>query len=418
MKYIFFLGKTPALSLAEIYSMLRKYELDYKVITIASKFAIIEINQEFNLRDFFVQLGGTIKIARVIEDKKDSDIQEIVLRKTADLFEKSPSKKTIAYSLYFTEKENKNKVIESLENIKTIFYKVKKQYSEKNSLRILEPQTDETEISSASIFNNKLTNPNKGAELSFIFIGNKTVIAQTIAVQDIESYSMRDYEKPGKDARIGMMPPKLAQIMINLAEIKEGQLILDPFCGTGTILQEALLNDYRVIGSDANGDQIEKCKQNLDWIGKQYELTYPDYKIFQASFSDAMRKISKNSIDAIVTESTLGPIYKKVPNKTEIKSNYNTLKKLYARFFGSTQNVLRTGKRIILTLPAYQVKPGEFILAEFIDSLEKLGYSIVCPLPNEFKSKDIKITKRNTIIYSRPEQIVAREIVILQKISN
>lgn len=415
MKYIFFLGKTPALSLAEIHSMLKRYELDYKVETVSSKFAIIEIDQEFSLRDFFVQLGGTIKVAETIVEENNPDFQEVVLRETANLLEKNPSKKTIAYSLYFTEKENKNKVIESLKNIKQIFYEVKSQYSEKNSIRVLEPQTDDAELSSASIFNNKLTNPNKGAEFNFIFIGSKVIIARTVAVQDIESYSMRDYEKPGKDARIGMMPPKLAQIMINLAEIKEGQMILDPFCGTGTILQEALLNDYRVIGSDANGDQIEKCKQNLDWIGKQYELTYPDYKIFQAGFGDAMRKISNNSIDAIVTESTLGPIYKKVPNNTEIKTNYNTLKKLYARFFGSGQNVLRPGKRIVVTLPAYQIKPGEFVFAEFIDSLEKLGYSIVCPLPNEFKGKDIKITKRNTIIYSRPEQIVAREIVIFQK---
>jgi tRNA G10 N-methylase Trm11 len=415
MKYIFFLGKTPALSLAEIHSMLRKYELDYEVETVSGKFAIIEINQKFSLRDFFVQLGGTIKVAELIVEENNPNLQELVLKETANLLEKNPSKKTIAYSLYFTEKENKDKVIESLKNIKQIFYEVKSQYSEKNSIRVLEPQTDDAELSSASIFNNKLTNPNKGAEFNFIFIDSKVVIARTVAVQDIESYSMRDYEKPGKDARIGMMPPKLAQIMINLAEIKAGQMILDPFCGTGTILQEALLNDYKVIGSDANGDQIEKCKQNLDWIGKQYELTYPDYKIFQAGFGDAMRKISNNSIDAIITESTLGPIYKKVPNNTEIKANYNTLKKLYTRFFGSAQNVLRPGKRIVVTLPAYQIKPGEFVFAEFIDSLEKLGYSIVCPLPNEFKGKDIKITKRNTIIYSRPEQIVAREIVIFQK---
>jgi tRNA G10 N-methylase Trm11 len=415
MKYIFFLGKTPALSLAEIHSMLRRYELNYKVETVYSKFAIIEINQEFNLRDFFVQLGGTIKVAETITEENNPNLQEIVLRETGKLLENNPSKKTIAYSLYFTEKENKNKVIESLKNIKQTFYEVKNQYSEKNSIRILEPQTDESEISSASIFNNKLTNPNKGAEFNFIFIGSKVIIARTVVVQDIESYSMRDYEKPGKDARIGMMPPKLAQAMINLAEVKAGEIILDPFCGTGTILQEALLNDYKVIGSDANGDQIKKCKQNLDWIAKQYELTYPDYKIFQAGFGDAMRKISNNSINAIVTESTLGPIYKKVPNKTEIKANYNTLKKLYARFFGSALNVLRPGKRIVVTLPAYQIKPGEFVFADFIDSLEKLGYSIVCPLPNEFKGKDIKITKRNTIIYSRPEQIVAREIVILQK---
>lgn len=415
MKYIFFLGKTPALSLAELSSMLRKFELEYKVENVSKDFAKIDIEQEFNLRDFFVQIGGIIKVSREISIVEEAELEKAISEEIQKLLENNPSKKNIAYSLYFSEKLNKDKANDTLPKIRRMFYEIKNKFSENNSLRILELQENTSELSSATIFNNKLTNPKKGAEFDLIFSNGKISISKTVTVQDIESYSMRDYEKPGKDARIGMMPPKLAQAMINLAEIKAGQTILDPFCGTGTILQEALLNDYRVIGSDANGEQIDKCKQNLTWISKKYIITYPEYKVFQSGFSEAMRKIDNNSIDAIVTECTLGPIYKKIPKNEEIRTNYNTLKKLYTRLLGSAQNVLKSHRRIVVTLPAYQIKPGEFVFAEFIDSFEKLGYSIVCPLGEKFKERGVKITKRNTIVYSRPDQIVAREIVILEK---
>ena len=210
------------------------------------------------------------------------------------------------------------------------------------------------------------------------------------------------------------MPPKLAQIMINLAQIKKGEVILDPFCGIGTILQEALLNDYKVIGSDANGDQIANCKENLEWLSKKYILEYPDYKIFQSDTRNITRKIKPNSIDAIVTESTLGPIYKKVPSKAEIGHNYNRFVKMYTGFFQVAKLILRKNKRIIITIPAYKTKNGGYMTAPFIDSLEKIGYSVISPLDQEFITEDIKITNRNSIIYDRPNQIVAREVLIFK----
>jgi tRNA G10 N-methylase Trm11 len=60
----------------------------------------------------------------------------------------------------------------------------------------------------------------------------------TIACQDIDAYTKRDTSK-SRDMVVGMMPPKLAQIMINLATEGRKEIIYDPFCGLGTILIEA-----------------------------------------------------------------------------------------------------------------------------------------------------------------------------------
>lgn len=414
MQYIFFLGRIPAISLSEIQAMLEKYKLGYKIVLLNPAFVILDIEQEFDIRDFFVQMGGTLKIAEVLGSFPQESLKEEIVSSVKKSLENRPSKKSVGYSIYFTIKTEKNKEEEIGKLFQDMFSKMKRDELGKFSIRIVYPEAGELELSTASIFNNKLANPNKGIEFNFIYTDRKVIIGKTLIVQDIESYSMRDYEKPGRDAKIGMMPPKLAQIMINLAQVKAGQLIFDPFCGTGTILQEALLNDYRVIGSDANGEQTEKCKENLDWISKKYILTYPDYKVFQGSFTQALKTLKQDQVDAIVTESTLGPVYKKVPSPAEIKNNYATLKKLYIRFLQAAKPVLKNKSRLVVTLPAYQLKPKEYVFGEFIDSLEKLGYSVVCPLDKDFQSADIRITKRNTIIYSRPEQIVAREIIIFQ----
>ena len=60
------------------------------------------------------------------------------------------------------------------------------------------------------------------------------------------------------------------------------------------------------------------------------------------------------------------------------------------------------------------MKDGKFITAPFIDRLEKIGYSVVSPLNKEFTTENIKITGRNSIIYSRQNQIVAREVFIFE----
>jgi tRNA G10 N-methylase Trm11 len=414
MKYIFFLGRIPSISLAEIQALLEKSKLNYEIALLNPAFVILDIKENFYVRDLFVQMGGTLKIAEVLGTYQEENLREEIVSSIKKSLEDRPSKKSIGYSIYFTKKEEKNKESEMAAIFQDMFSKMKRDELKDASIRIVYPESSNIELSTASVFNNKLTNPNKGMEFDAIFTGKTVILAKTLIVQDIESYSMRDYEKPGRDAKIGMMPPKLAQVMINLAKVKEGQTILDPFCGTGTILQEALLNDYRAIGSDANGEQIAKCKENLEWISKKYDLTYPDYKVFQASFTEAIKRLNPDSVDAIVTESTLGPVYKKIPNTTEIKNNYAEIKKLYIRFLQSAKTAVKNKGRIVATLPAYQLKPKEYVFGDFVDSLEKLGYSVVCPLDKKFESSDIRITKRNTIIYSRPEQIVAREIIIFQ----
>src|SRR4029078_6190467 len=99
----------------------------------------------------------------------------------------------------------------------------------------------------------------------------------------------RDREMSTRDAKVGMLPPKLAQIIINMAvgempeeakqsvcEVPPDQPIpkdhlakitlLDPFCGTGVILQEAALMGYKAYGSDLMPQMANYAQQNWAWL--------------------------------------------------------------------------------------------------------------------------------------------------------
>ncbi len=59
------------------------------------------------------------------------------------------------------------------------------------------------------------------------------------------------------------MQSKLARCMVNLAKPKSGELVFDPFCGTGSILIEAALIGCRVLGADIKRQMVKGTAQNM-----------------------------------------------------------------------------------------------------------------------------------------------------------
>ena len=409
MKYIFHLGRIPSLSVAELQIMLKKFEVKYTVKFISKEMLTLDIENEINFKNFLIQIGGTKKISKIIDSYPNLEEAFISIK---SIIEKISGKKTIGYSFYSRQENEKKEMRDVFEKIRKRFIDIKRSQAGKTNIRLVFPDNETLELNSASIYKNKLTI--RGVEFNIIISNDKILLSKTIAVQDVESYSQRDYGRPKRDSHIGMIPPKLAQIMINFADIKKGETILDPFCGIGTILQEALLNDYKIIGIDANDKQVENSKENFKWLSERYILEYPDYKIFQSDVGNITRKIKANSIDAIVTESTLGPVYKKLPTIKEMKQNFSKLEKIYLKFFQISKTVLRKKANLVVTLPAYKIKPEQYLFTPFIDKLEKIGYSITCPLDKRLITKYTKITHRNSIIYDRPDQTVAREVIVFK----
>ena len=83
----------------------------------------------------------------------------------------------------------------------------------------------------------------------------------------------------------GSMSPKLARCMVNLSRVKEGQLLLDPFCGTGGILIEAGLIGCKVVGSDIYWKMKNGTAINLDYYGitdyRTFNLDVRELKMYE-----------------------------------------------------------------------------------------------------------------------------------------
>lgn len=110
------------------------------------------------------------------------------------------------------------------------------------------------------------------AELSILEDQGELVIARTVWIQNADDWARRDRKRPYQDIKRGMLPPKIARIMANLASAGQARTLLDPFCGTGTILMEAMLTGCSVIGSDLDPQAVEGTKANLAWAASQYPL--------------------------------------------------------------------------------------------------------------------------------------------------
>jgi tRNA (guanine10-N2)-dimethyltransferase len=92
------------------------------------------------------------------------------------------------------------------------------------------------------------------------------------------------------------LPAKLARCMVNLAKPKVGELVLDPFCGTASLLVEASLIGCRVLGFDAQRRMIKGSLHNLAYYGVK-----PDGMIV----ADA-RQSPVKEVDCIVTDPPYG----------------------------------------------------------------------------------------------------------------
>jgi len=102
---------------------------------------------------------------------------------------------------------------------------------------------------------------------------------------------------------------KLARAMINLIGLKEGEIMCDPFCGTGTILLEAESMGINAIGVDFDKKMCDKTKQNIDANGFDSKIIHGDFSKFTTL---------EDKFDAIVTDLPYGTASKSSENPQEL----------------------------------------------------------------------------------------------------
>lgn len=267
------------------------------------------------------------------------------------------------------------------------------------SLRLV-PNTEPT-LSTATSHNNKLGLSPAKVELMIIRTSREIIIAESIGAQNITAYTRRDHGKPKRDAFVGMLPPKLAQIMLNLAltdPTKDSQaVILDPFCGTGTVLQEALLRDLSALGSDLSEKMVDYTEKNLDWLITTHKTKG---KIAGISAADATKHRWPNAknITAVVCETYLGQPFSAPPSPAKLKEVVGNCNHIISQFLANIRPQLQPGTPLCIAVPSWRSKDGSLTHLPLIRKLADIGFEL----------------QRQPLIYSRPDQVVAREILVLK----
>jgi len=77
---------------------------------------------------------------------------------------------------------------------------------------------------------------------------------------------------------LGSLNPPVAAALVQLSNSKPNSLILDPFCGAGTILIEAFTMGYSMIGGDYNPQAISAALRNIIASKTPLSLNYWDAK--------------------------------------------------------------------------------------------------------------------------------------------
>ena len=390
--FIAILGRQPDISLAEleaVYGVAQVRQVSAQVATVATDTIDLSI------------LGGTTKIGKVIttlplKRLRDADlftdVSKDIVHHHIDAWRGVNHKITLGISAY-----NLDVPPRLVQKTGLILKSALKKHSV--SLRLV--PNDDTALSTAVSHNNKLGLSDNKVELMVVKTSTDIIIAESRGAQNITAYTRRDHGKPKRDAFVGMLPPKLAQIMLNLAlgsKNNTPDLILDPFCGTGTVLQEALIRDLNVIGTDLSDKMVSYTQENLNWITKSHKHTG---QIIEISQADATSNQWSNAqqIGAVVCETYLGQPFSAPPSPAKLKEVTGNCNHIISGFLNNIHPQLNPGTRLCIAVPAWRNKDGSLTHLPLTRDPSRPGFDLVRP----------------PMIYSRPDQVVGRELLLLTK---
>lgn len=415
--YVTILGRQPALGIAELERVFGGQN-----ITPLSNLSTLVTTNSLEIQ----KLGGSLKAGRVVIDINSGDWSKVsnkIIQKYDKEWASFDGKITLGISAYGFSVTSRE--------VQKIGITLKQKLKRANvSVRLI-PNQDPA-LSTATSHHNKLGLSDNKVELLIIRANNgRIVVAESTGAQNITAYAKRDQQRPKRDAFVGMLPPKLAQIMINLAALPQTSRstasrgdnlqpepgakpvsetssrdgvqsrILDPFCGTGVILQEAALLGYAVYGSDLAEKMVRYSRDNLNWLADTHHVTF-DWYLHEGDATDTKWQ---QPIDAVVAETYLGQPFSAPPSPAKLDEVRGNCNHIITEFLKNLAPQIAAGTPVCIAVPAWRTKENSFTHLPFITTIAQLGFK-----PHEFHN-----VSQNDLLYYREDQVVARELLVLVK---
>ncbi len=260
-------------------------------------------------------------------------------------------------------------------------------------------------LPSVAVTTNKLLTG--GAEIILITTPEGIHVGTTEAVQDFEGWSDRDYGRPARDTASGMLPPKLARAMVNLSGFDPSKsAILDPFCGSGTVMMEAVfMGGTRIEGRDVSQKAVDDSKTNLAWLKKKYRTADVEIPVH---LQDARYLAGDaQTFDCIVAETYLGPAQHGDEAAAWVARVRSDLLDLYKEAFSSLAKQLTKDGRMVIAFPVFHKNHR----ADYLPLAPLLVAAGLAILPFPVKAE----TPNGGLLYERKGQQVGREILLLKR---
>ena len=394
MQSLFVLGRQSNLGLAELESVLGAGH----IAPLEGGIVLSDIPAD---QIPFRRLGGSIKLCTVLETVPTTDwksIEKALLKIIPEVaVNLNEGKLHLGVSVYG--------ISVGLKDVQATALRLKKAVRAKTDQTVRVVPNNELALNTAQVIHNKLVT-DQGVEVVLVQHESSVLVCVTKEEQNITAYAKRDQNRPKRDARVGMLPPKLAQIITNLGAgnlpANNEATVLDPFCGTGVVLQEAALMGYNVYGTDIEERMIDYSVENLTWLNETHSLT-PLEATFQ--IGDATTYQWPDTFTFVAGEGYLGQPFSAFPSEAKLRDVTQTCNQIMKGFLKNIADQIPSGTRICIALPAWQRLNGTFEHLKLLDQIEDLGYNHV----------SFVHVRTEDLLYYRPDQVVARELLVITR---
>ncbi len=397
-QYLFILGREPQLSVAEIAAVARARQLTITWRAITESYALVEGDVT---PDFFKRLAGSIKLAQILSEVEYE--QGIIRDFVVNYLHSFTGECLFGFSWYG------HKIPSWLKPMGLAL----KREIKTSGRRARLVESRQATLSSVVVEKNHLLPP-RGTEFIFQPLSEtRLIIARTVAVQEFAEWSERDYGRPERDSRVGMLPPKLARLMINLAEGELSAPLLDPFCGSGTVLQEAVALGYKSVwGSDIDKQGIERTAANLQWLKQKHPAWQFTEKLLAVDVRQLKTQFKDIKFGAIVTEPYLGPSGR-IFDAKQYQAVEKELVALYSLALKNLAALILPGRRLVMVWPVFHLG-ARLLYLPLVSELPSWGWKVENILPPQVPSA--WQNARGSGLYERPGQRVGREIFVLRRV--
>lgn len=215
----------------------------------------------------------------------------------------------------------------------------------------------------------------------------------TSYVPNVQQFQLRSNERPVVSSDISISA-RLAKLLLNVSGVQKGETVLDPFCGSGTILMEALLLGANALGVDRDPVRIENSRRNLEWLRKTYQVEGRSFLLKVGDATQLEKVIPGLQVDVVVSEPIFLPRIDFAPSLEKARKLIKNSSRLYSEALYSIAGVIRKGGRVVLVVPSLRTT-AERDVSVLLEDVQEAGLKPFRPAQHKFEYP-VRISGENT----------------------